>query len=122
VFYVVVLHLISGHWTNANQWIFEVGAHLQMEEPSIEMNIKKDKFMRSGTSLYETRKALTFRGACLWRLCSWQHSPFPMSHSLLMVQSSPAASRDTVIYIIFILSECMFLFCDARKLLLRGSL
>jgi hypothetical protein len=60
--------------------------------------------MRSGTSPYETRKALTFRGACLWRLCSWQHSPFPMSHSLLMVQSSPAASRDTVVYLIFILT------------------
>jgi len=31
VFYVNVLHLISGHWTNADQWVFKVGAHLQEE-------------------------------------------------------------------------------------------
>jgi len=31
VFYVAVLHLISGHWANADQWVLKVGAHLQEE-------------------------------------------------------------------------------------------
>jgi hypothetical protein len=31
VFYVTVLHLISGHWANADQWVLKVGAHLQQE-------------------------------------------------------------------------------------------
>jgi hypothetical protein len=78
-----------------------------MERPIISMNARTENFMWSGTSLYETRKELTFRGACLWRLCNWQHSPFPMSHSLLMLQSSPVTSRDMVVYVIFSYAECM---------------
>jgi hypothetical protein len=38
VFYIVVLHLISGHWANTNQWVFEVGAYLHRERPVISIS------------------------------------------------------------------------------------
>jgi hypothetical protein len=31
MFYVVFLHLVSGHWTDANKWVLKVGAYLNEE-------------------------------------------------------------------------------------------
>jgi hypothetical protein len=55
MFYVVVLHLVSGHWANANKRVLKVGAYLKQERSMTSLSAIKNKCLRSETSICKAR-------------------------------------------------------------------